>query len=175
MTHYYQSGRTPSGLPWAIGAAAPTPGADRPAWLKPYALVTGRVSSAPLDLPARMEQVYSGLRARGWNVVVRSIGTDFSGPLGVPVAKDQPVELYLHRTGAYTASEAQDALRDTLRSMNLDYSPLGAWAGEVFQNVVQPTIQQAAAKVEASSMNLGKWIALGVGGVLAVRLLTAGK
>jgi hypothetical protein len=69
----------------------------RPEWLRPYAFVTGRIQSAPLDLAQRMESVYQRLQSEGWSVVVKSIGTDFSGPLGIPFPKEQPLELYLYR------------------------------------------------------------------------------
>src|SRR5688572_9557675 len=75
-----------------------------------FALVSGRVPSAPLDLPRRMEAVYQHLQAAGWRVVVKTIGTDFSGPLGIPTPKAQPIELYLHREGTFTPVDAQDAL-----------------------------------------------------------------
>lgn len=113
---------------------------DRPAWLRPFSLVRGEISSAPLDMPARMEALYAALKAAGWTVAVRSIGTDFEGPGGVPIARDQVVELYLHRTDRpYTANDAAEALATALRTISVNYSAVRAWLGELAREVVAPT------------------------------------
>lgn len=117
----------------------------RPAWLARFALVSGRIPAAPLDLPQRMESVYAALQRAGWRVVVRSIGTDFTGPLGLPVPRAQPIELYLApANGArFAAAQAQAALASALRAANLNYSPLGAWLEELRHEVLEPTVHQA--------------------------------
>lgn len=122
---------------------------NRPAWLKPYAFVTGKVESAPLDLPQRLDEATRKLQQAGWTVVVKSVGTDF-GP--IPVPKSQPLELYLHRTDRpYTEKDAQSALGTALRSLNMAYSATGAWAGEIATHVVVPTIMQAAEQAKSAA------------------------
>ena len=80
----------------------------RPEWLRSYVLVTGTLTSAPLDLPRRFEAVLEALQARGWRVAVRSIGTDFGT---IPTPRDQPLELYLLKPARpFTALEAGEAL-----------------------------------------------------------------
>lgn len=116
--------------------------ADRPAWLRPYVLVEGHISSAPLDMPKRFEAVVQRLQAAGWRVVVKSIGTDFGL---VPTPRDQPIALYLLRPDrAFTPDEAQAALGAALRELNMAYSPVRAWAAEVTREVIEPTVRQAA-------------------------------
>lgn len=141
---------------------------NRPAWLKPYALVAGRVPSAPLDLPQRMERVYAQLKANGWTVVVKSLGTDFSGPLGLPVPREQPVEIYLFRPGKFTAREAEAVLGAAIRAVGLNYSPIGAWLEEIAQEVIVPTVKQTV-KAAKGSM---KFVFIGVGVVGALFVLS---
>src|SRR3990172_6022000 len=101
---------------------------ETPAHLKSYALVKGTLKTAPLDAPGRFEGVVTSLQGAGWIVSVKSIGTDFAGPLGMPVPRDQPLEVYLKRKdGAFTAKDAERALTQVLESMDLHYSPIGAW------------------------------------------------
>lgn len=115
---------------------------DRPTWLKKFSLVTGSISSAPLDLAGRMENLYDGIRKRGWLVALKSVGTDFGSIL--PTPKDQPLALYIHRTDrAYTSAEAQNVVRDVLRELNMNYSPTAAWLGEIYREVVKPTVQES--------------------------------
>lgn len=134
-----------------------------PAWLRQYVLVTGTLPSAPLDLPARFQRATEALEAAGWSVVVRSIGTDFEGPLGIPIPRDQPLELLLYRPGAtFTAEQAQAALERALRSVSLGYSAIGAWLRELTQEVVAPTMLDAArAALEAATLikDLAPWAA----------------
>ena len=129
---------------------------DRPAWLGSYVLLQGILTSSPLDMPSRMNQVYANLATMGWRVAVKSIGTDFSGPLGVPVPKDQPIELYLLRiAGGTTPENAAQALATALDAVNLTYNPIGAWIVEFGKNVVAPTVQQAS-----STFSSIAWMAL---------------
>lgn len=140
----------------------------RPEWLKPYAFVTGHVQSAPLDLAQRMETVYRRLQAESWSVVVKSIGTDFSGPLGIPAPKSQPIELYLFRKESFSASEAQAALSGALRATNLSYSPTGAWLGEIVDQVVLPTAVDLRTAHRETATNAA-WLI--VGGLAACVLI----
>lgn len=140
----------------------------RPEWLRPYALVMGRIESAPLDLAQRMESVYQQLQRAGWSVVVKSIGTDFSGPLGIPFPKEQPIELYLYRKTEFSAEAAQSALSATLESFNLSYSPIGAWLEEVVNEIVVPTVKDVR-KVQREATSTAVWIV--VGGLAAFVLI----
>lgn len=125
-----------------VGPPPPRPPSERPAWLRNFAEVQGKVPSAPLDLPARLDRVVTQLRTAGWAVVVVSIGTDFEGPFGVPAPKDQPLELLLAKTtGPFTAEEAQTALQSALAAINLGYSPVGAWLRELVTEVA-PALPQ---------------------------------
>ena len=139
----------------------------RPAWLRPYALVTGRIPSAPLDLPRLMDGVYRRLMAAGWRVVVKSIGTDFAGPVGLPVPREQPLEVYLHRSEPFTAADAQAALADALRTTGLGYSPIGAWLGEVIDQVVVPTVNDVR-RIQKAASSMAVWV---VGGLAAFVLI----
>ena len=140
----------------------------RPAWLKPYALVTGTIPSAPLDLPQRMDGVYRRLQNEGWRVVVKSIGTDFSGPLGLPVPKAQPIELYLYRATPFTAGDAQNALTHAVLASGLGYSPIGAWLGELVDHVIVPTANDVRRAGQKASTTLVWWV---VGGLAAFVLI----
>lgn len=125
----------------------------RPAWLKSFVEVRGRIPSAPLDLPARLDSIVATLRAAGWVVVVRSIGTDFEGPLGLPVPKDQELVLLLARQAPFDASDAEAALTAALAKANLGYSPISAWLRELAGEVVAPTVRQVEATVRQSTDN----------------------
>lgn len=115
------------------------PPEQRPAWLRPYVLVEGVISSAPLDLPRRFEQVIARLQALGWRVSVKSIGTDFGF---IPLPKDQPLALYLLRPDRpFTAREAHVALASVLQALNMNYSPVREWAAEVVREVVRPSLR----------------------------------
>ena len=136
--------------------------ASIPLWMRRFAYVHGQITSAPLDLPGRFEAVLHHLQAAGWRVVVKSIGTDFIGPLGLPVPRSQPVELLLHRDDrGYTAPEAQAALAAALRAVHLNYSPIAAWLHELGREVVAPTVRQARQGLE---LGLGAlpWVVVGV-------------
>ena len=140
----------------APGAPRPPPPAGNlPPWLWPYAYVSGWLTSAPLDLPQRFAAVVRQLEARGWRVVVRSIGTDFEGPMGLPVPRDQPLELFLWRPGGFGAVDAARALGEVLAELNLSYSPLRAWLLELRREVVRPTTRQAG---ELGALG---WLAIG--------------
>lgn len=142
----------------------------RPEWLQPYAHIKGTLSSAPLDMPARLDSVVAALKAAGWSVVVRSVGTDFSGPLGIPVPRDQPLDILLDRQDqAYTADDAQNALSDALSKVNVNYSPIGAWTHELNTQVVQPSLQDAATAAK-KAVSATPYILAGVVG-LAVLIL----
>lgn len=121
-------------------ASSPGVSDNRPAWLRPYALVEGVITSAPLDLPARFERVVHELQALGWRVAVKSIGTDFGF---VPLPRDQPLAVYLWRPGQFTAEGAQAALSGVLGRMNLSYSPVRAWVAEVVREAVAPAAEEA--------------------------------
>jgi hypothetical protein len=120
------------------------PDAAAPAWLDKYALVSGAISSAPLDLPERFEAVLSTLAGDDWRVVVRSIGTDF-GP--IPSPKTQPVEVYLWRADPFTAEDAQSALHSAIGRAGMGYQPLNAWLGELAEHVVKPTAKTVISPV----------------------------
>lgn len=140
------------------------PPEQRPAWLRPYVLVEGVISSAPLDLPRRFELVIARLQALGWRVSVKSIGTDFGF---IPLPKDQPLALYLLRPDRpFTAAEARAAVDGVLRSLNMSYSPTREWAAEVVREVVQPTLQT----VTREGMSLGKIAAAGAGVAVVIML-----
>lgn len=146
--------------------------ASRPAWLKPFALLDGYIVSAPLDLADRMEQVYARLKSQGWTVVVKSIGTDFAGPGGLPVPKAQPLTMYMNRTDhPYTPLEAKIALATTLLMMNLSYNVIGAYAGEVQENIVRPTVDQTL-DFTRKGLELAPWIIGGVGAIYGLMLLS---
>lgn len=113
---------------------------NRPAWLRPFALVEGVITSAPLDLPGRFELAIQQLQAAGWRVAVKSIGTDFGF---VPTPKDQPLAIYLWRPGAFTAADAQAALSGVLGRLNMNYSPIRAWIAEVVREAVAPAVDDA--------------------------------
>jgi hypothetical protein len=121
-------------------ASSPGPNDNRPAWLNAWALVEGVITSAPLDLPGRFDQVVQQLQHAGWRVSVKSIGTDFGF---IPLPKDQPLAVYLWRPGAFTAAQAQAALAEVLGRMNLSYSPIRAWVAEVVREAVAPAAEEA--------------------------------
>lgn len=156
------------------------PSSQRPEWLKPFAHVTGSIPSAPLDLATRMDAVTKALKSAGWTVVVRSVGTDFTGddgrtflgvsvnnPLGIPKIMDQPIDMLLHRTDrTYIAKDAQDALNTALHASNVNYSPIGAWTAEVNKEVIQPTIATVQSKVSTYA----PYLMVGVGVAAALYL-----
>lgn len=136
----------------------------RPAWLRPFALVRGELTSAPLDLPARMERLYEALRRDGWTVAVKSIGTDFEGPLGLPTPRAQALELYLHRKDRpYTEREAAEALARALSGLEVSYSAVRAWLGELQREVVEPTVNtlRVGAPWALGALALGALLVLG--------------
>lgn len=140
--------------------------AQRPEWLRKYVLVEGTLSSAPLDLPKRFERVLKHLQTAGWRVAVKSIGTDFGS--FIPTPQDQPLAVYLYRIGApFTAADAGHALAAALRSVNMGYSGLRAWAAEVVDEVIVPTARGAV----KTSSRLGQLAALGAGAALVMALL----
>jgi hypothetical protein len=145
------------------------PPASRPDWLKTFAHVKGVLSSAPLDLPDRLDQAVGALKAAGWTVVVRSVGTDFAGPLGIPIPKDQPLDVLINKADPYTLDDAQTALSQTLNLLNVNYSALSAWAGEIVTEVVEPTIADVKKDVSSSL----PWVLGGIG--LGLVLLIAIK
>lgn len=124
-----------------------------------FALVTGTISSAPLDLPAQMDKVYAALKDAGWTVFVKSIGTDFGW---FPHPKDQPIELYLKKAadGSADPNEAEAALTAAVQQAGLNYSAVGRWGAELQQNVVVPTLDQAlqdAQQTGSTWATLLKW------------------
>jgi hypothetical protein len=145
----------------------------RPAWLRPYALVTGKIPSAPLDLPQRMEGVYRLLQNAGWRVVVKSIGTDFSGPLGIPVPREQPIELYLYRPEKFSASDAQNALTSALLASGIGYSPIGSWLGEIVDHVVVPTARDVGQAPQKATETIVWWVLGGLAAFVLVARATA--
>ena len=173
-THAYLNAIAPQTV---IGAATdPYPPEARPDWLKPFAHVTGTIPSAPLDLASRMDRVVNTLRSAGWTPVVRSIGTDFQGPLGMPVPKDQPLDMLLHRTDrSYTIDEAQTALKDAIKdATNVYFSPTGAWLTELTSNIAIPTITQAAQQAHAAASEIDKlipWLAVGIASIVAIQAM----
>lgn len=140
-----------------------------PERFKSYALVIGEISSAPLDLMDRMQGVYDRLRLAGWLVFPRSIGTDFRGPLGLPIPKTQPIELYLHkRDQSYTKEEAELALSKALHDASMEYHPIESWMAELHKEIIQPTLQQTGSLI---TKKLLPYVAVAGGIVLAVMLL----
>lgn len=116
-----------------------------PTHLRPYTYVKGTILSAPLDMPSRLDEMTKKLKDAGWTVYVRSVGTDFSGPLGIPVPKAQPIELLIHRTDKpYFAIEAEAAVIRAMADMTWNYSPLERYAGEIQQEVITPTVKEVA-------------------------------
>lgn len=116
--------------------------AELPEHLRKYARLTGQIRTAPLDLAAQLDRVWAALKKAGWLVVPRSIGTDFTGPGGLPVPKSQPFEVLLHRKDRpYALDEAKSALATALKLASLDYSPTGAWLQEIKTEVAVPTLK----------------------------------
>lgn len=139
-----------------------------PAWLSGYAFVKGEIKSAPLDLVKRMDKVYAELKKAGWNVVVKSIGTDFSGPLGLPVPRSQPLELYLmKRGGPFTLADAKSALQEVLERSKLNYSMTDAWLKEIKREVLAPTLKTLGGE----SQKYLKFALIGAGIVLAIKVI----
>lgn len=134
---------------------------NRPEWLKPFAEVIGWIHSAPLDLSARLDATVRQLRAEGWTVVVRSVGTDFDSGFGVPLPRAQRLHVLLHRTDRpYTPKEAHEALSRVLSGAAVTYSAWGAWAGELAREVITPTVEDARALAMPSLAAAGVVVAI---------------
>lgn len=144
--------------------------------LQGYVSVKGEIRTAPLDLASRMERIYSALSKAGWIVIVRSLGTDFVGPLGLPVPKSQPFELWLKRKDrTATKEEAKRALEVALKAAMLDYSPLSAYADEVSTQVVVPTLKTLEKGVTSTVTGTAKlipWVGAGLVAVAVIYGLT---
>jgi hypothetical protein len=148
----------------SVGPAAPH---KRPEWLRKYALVSGRISSAPLDLAQRFDAVTAQLDAEGWRVSVKSIGTDFGL---VPSPRDQFFELYLWRPDDFSPDQAQEAVNQALESTGLGYSATESWAGEVVEEVIRPTIEDVKETITRPPAT--EWLLIGallVGAVIVLR------
>lgn len=137
----------------------------RPEFLKDYTLVVGVLPSAPLDLATRFDHIIAALKQSGWNVAVKKIGTDFEGPLGIPIMKLQPLELWMHRTDrTYTAIEAQAALVNALAHETIAYNPVSATLSEYWREVVVPSAQDAT-KVGQKGLEWLPWV---IGGAVVL-------
>jgi len=154
-----QAAGTDSGWDAVVGCACSVgsffqeddyPPSARPDHLKPYAHVKGSIPSAPTDLPERTTRLWNVLDGMGWRVSVRSVGTDF--PLsffGIPQPKDQTIDVLMYKkTGPFSESDAEKALEAALKSINAGYSRLAAWKGEIWREVVLPTIEKAKDEVQ---------------------------
>lgn len=130
--------------------------------LDKYIAVEGELPAAPLDMPERFNRAMSELQADGWRVVVKDIGTDFTGPLGIPVPKSQPIKLLLWREGG-TVGDARLAVIQALEKNTLA-SAVSAWLSEIAIEVVQPTIEDA----KRLAVNWGPIIIAGAVGVAAL-------
>jgi hypothetical protein len=87
-----------------------------------------------------MDVAVQTLRSAGWTPVIRSVGTDFAGPFGIPMPKDQPVDILIHRYDRpYSMSEAQDAVGLSLLSASgKSFSVTGAWLSDFIGAIVMP-------------------------------------
>jgi hypothetical protein len=71
-------------------------------------------------------------------------------------------------TQTFSASAAQDALAGALRTINLSYSPIGAWLGEIVDQVVVPTVTDLR-KAHGEATSTAAWLI--VGGLAAFVLI----
>jgi hypothetical protein len=121
----------------------------------------------------RLESVYLHLQQAGWRVVVKSIGTDFSGPFGMLVPREQPIELYLHRANKFSAADAQSALASALEAIGLGYSPIGAWLGEIIDEVVIPAAGDLRRAQQKATDTIIWWVVGGLAAFVLVARATA--
>ena len=117
-----------------INAGHPAVGAfvDRFYWVETY------LKATPGTLPRQLEQLIVALRKEGWDVLVRSVGTDFQFSF-VPIPKTQKVILGLARSTA-GKQDAIAAIQKAGRQTNAQISLLREYAKELSEEVVQPTI-----------------------------------
>lgn len=117
--------------------------AEMQAMYRASALVEGAITSAPLDLADRMEDLKNRLGNAGWRVLTTQVDTDFGDFVPVPGAKHFKIWLHRKNLDATTAEDpglAELAVKNALNDMNLDYSALGRWVSEIKHEVVIPTI-----------------------------------